>query len=119
MPDEVRAGKSETVVADVHLSGREGDRSAAQTEDYIDCGFNLNGLAIEQVWFIPPGTHCVQCRLLKHGRTTEDLQAFDRPCLGNCGLQHDCSLNAGRFSDRRVLGSVFTRMLPASRLQRR
>src|SRR5580704_11951033 len=77
--------------------------TTAEAEDDIDLRFYLHRLAIEQVGSVAPGLHCFHRGLLKHRRTTKDVEIFDCATLGNGCLKYNRSLDSGCFGNRRIL----------------
>src|SRR5208337_5134881 len=79
--------------------------STAQIEDYVDRGFDFDGLVVEQVRLVTPGSHGVQRGLLQHYRAAYNAQVLNGPGLGDGGLQYDGPFNARRDGDCRIPGN--------------
>jgi len=46
----------------------------SRREANIDCGFDFNGPAVEQVWLKTPLADGIQRGLLKHGGTADNVE---------------------------------------------
>ncbi len=70
-----------------------------------DGGFDLGGLAVEQVGVIVGGADGVEGGVLEHGWAAEDVGAFDLAGAGDDGLHDDRAFGAGDAGDLGIDGT--------------